>query len=461
MDNKSFCLVICTTIAGLAGSVFAPTLRAQDRKASSAVSTAPKSHRETEYAALQSKDPLLRLEAVLRLGDHEFGEDAVPLLCSLLVNDKNELVRRATAQVFCVQEYCFDYVAVRDLAKALRDPSPSVQIRAAIAVGNRLDLLDDRVDSDLKEPKLLAQLREVKNQLRQDQSRAVRGLLDLGLRNRFPKDAPGRDIKAVMPLLFAALETEERTPLPFDSDGQCRSRLSLISLFGVVGPDAAIAVPLVLKELAGMKRIPTGICNQDDLETDRCDSVVSTLVGIGCPAVPELEKALASGNPVLRHSAALALARIDHQNPKSLPVLLESLHGKCWGECCYVFVRADAAALAAMGHHALPSLLAAIGREDGCRPVAGGPRAALRENILQALARMDADATAVVPLLVQNLDAPAASVRSIAATGLGFMGKRAAASLPALEKASRDKTPEVRENAIQAIQQIKKALSHQ
>jgi HEAT repeat protein len=131
---------------------------------------------------------------------------------------------------------------------------------------------------------------------------------------------------------------------------------------------------------------------------------------MGPKALPPLQKALTSDNPVVRREALRSIGKLRFRAP------LES-------------------------SDVLPLLLDAMPDPDeGVRAVAA-----------TYLGIMHEDATSSVPLLAQGLADPDPAVRRASASALGSFGADAASALPALKKAAADQDPDLAREAGRAI----------
>lgn len=78
-----------------------------------------------------------------------------------------------------------------------------------------------------------------------------------------------------------------------------------------------------------------------------------------------------------------------------------------------------------------------------------------RLKAVRLLQQRQADATNVVPKLIDALKDSSKDVRWSAAIGLGYFGKQAESAIPALEEAQKDKDARIREASRVAISKIK------
>jgi HEAT repeat protein len=368
-----------------------------------------------------------------------------------LLDDKDETVRRAVSRVLHPSREC--------LVEALRNTSAPVRVEAAIRLGDELSIRDSRVmlgSGEKKDPKLLAELNELVARLQKDPDPLVRGLLALGIVSSFPdyrEKYP--ELKTALPLVLEAMEVDAKDPLPCEPEHRSDFRHHMIWLLGIIGPDAAPAVPLIMEILAEGEEQPTGIYGQGNEETDRAAIVVTALIGIGRPAIPHLKKALKDPKPVVRISAAMALAYIDPSIEEGLPILLKSFRGECWGKCMGAqFHRADAFALGALGHRALPKLLDMARRGELDKSGTDQPFSFPWSDLSIVLSAMKPDADKVVPLLLETLKDPNEHARILAALGLRYHAQHADTVLPPLKAATEDTSPHVRSAAEEAVRHI-------
>ena len=201
--------------------------------------------------------------------------------------------------IFPVHTLPDDVSAAKQLVTELHEADPRRRIQAAVDLGGVLEVLDDRclpAFGQPKDPELLRRLREIVHQTQNDKDPVVRGLLAIGKASGI-EPAHGPDVKAALPILLAAWEAEDKSPLPATESTRSQLRFQFIALLGRFGPEAVPALPRLLKELSQEKEIPTGICGQHAVGADRCDAVLTAWRGIGRTVVPRASQGNGKSQP--------------------------------------------------------------------------------------------------------------------------------------------------------------------
>ncbi len=399
---------------------------------------------------LHADDPARRCRAIYDLATPRYCKTALAELRYVLVADENEIVRRTTAHMFWSEPQTYHEGVLPDLERAMLDVSPAVRLRAVMALARHVSIVSDQVFYRGKEDdqKRLRRLDSVRTRLSNHSDPVVRGLMQLGWARYVPNDPIGPDIKHVLPLIFSALELERTSPLPVPVDElQISQTFQHLALFGVIGEAAESAVPLLMKELESLEDFPTSLINQGDPATDRCHAILTSLVNIGEPAVPQLLKGLDGRHEMVRRTSAMALAFIDRDTTAPVATLLESLKGPCWGYCAGTTPRrADVAALAALGTTGIPALFDQL-RID----------ASIGANVRAVVSKL-APRPATVHVLIDELHDDSPTVRSLAALGLGHQGQEARIARSHLEELRDDKSQQVSEASRKALERINEAL---
>lgn len=429
--------------------------------------------------ALADSDAIVRLYAA-RTIDVRFDDDLVDApfpsdaLGRLLLDD-DELVRCA-AVVALESHWLSGLDQLRSLLRALRsDASPLVRMRVALALARSIPLPDETS----------AGYQPVLESLR-DKDPVVRGLTALATfawseeevdLRRF-RDA--KDIVAIVPLVLKAIQRHRTvSPLPQLLSKPDNFDAVLIDCLGIIGPKAKNAVPFLLEDLAEFDDLGPGD-SRCGRKNQRLQSTLVALARIGPGALADLNNSLESDHLPVRTMGAMSLALNHESIERTVPILIQSLDGPCWGRCTYSHVlRTDTCCLALLGKHAVPELLDLL-RKDKHRskviealsmmrddansvvpmllPVQGNreEKDNVRAALSEALGSLGRDHPGVLPCLVQTLsnkEEPEA-IRVAAIRGLHRMGVKAKPALPMLKEASREDSEAVREAANSAVRHI-------
>jgi HEAT repeat protein len=236
----------------------------------------------------------------------------------------------------------------------------------------------------------------------------------------------------------------------------------------VLGPEAQPAVPILQRAL-------------QDPEDDVRLWAAQALGQIGPAArgaVPVLRQALQDGDPDVRFSAADSLTLIERRPIEALPTLLEDAkRGHQRSNRQFGRTPAPVLSLSRYGTTAMPALVqavfskgpdAAVGDEDarwlfdkvkaearaavpafvaalrarclGMPPLRGGGSTAVPEEMIHTLGKFGPETGDAVPLLVEILAGNHPRLQVAAAEALARTGPAAAAAVPALEGALRERT---------------------
>jgi HEAT repeat protein len=192
-------------------------------------------------------------------------------------------------------------------------------------------------------------------------------------------------------------------------DAEVRRRA--IAALGTIGPDAAEAVPALATILTD---------DPDAGARQQAGLALVKMAPVSGAAVPALARALdEDDDPAVRMNAALALSRLRSQARPVAPVLVRALQRK--------------ANRAKVGKFAIT----------------------IQETAALALARATAGTPEGVAALTEALEgARTAEKRCVVARALGEVGAPARAAEPRLRALLADDSPEVRENAEEALQKI-------
>ncbi|MGD2127438.1 MAG: HEAT repeat domain-containing protein [Desulfobacteraceae bacterium] len=220
------------------------------------------------------------------------------------------------------------------------------------------------------------------------------------------------------------------------SDRSNKVRASAAEALGKIGPEAAEAVPALIRSLKSV----------DDLVRARAAEALGDIGAAAEEAVPLLVKGLEDENSYARVKSAEALGKIGREAAEAVPALIRSLADKEY------LVRSRA--IEALGRiepdarRLVPALMEALrlGQSDISADV--------RTNAVEALANIGAEANGAVPVIVSCLGDIAPKVRSAAAHALEKIvpDKRERAVL--LAGAMEDKEPRVRRTAVEALAKI-------
>jgi HEAT repeat protein len=437
------------------------TVRRQAVKALAAIRPGPAVMIPLFVKLMDDTDPGVRQRILHAVA--EAGVDAVPGLIQALKDE------RATYWACLILRDIGPPAkeAVPALADLLKSPQPEIRREAALALGAMRE----------EGTPAIAQLAALLN----DKDAQEAATLALGQIGRFPWTAESQiranaksDNKVLSTLSlwtlvrlyparpeYAKDAAEQLITLLTDNDPYVRT-MAAKALAGLkLNPDVTFPV---------MERV---LANADD-ETTRL--ALDALVPHGSKAVPRLIYALkrdslrlhaiyilgrmgkdadgAAGalatfvgdkNSKVATEAALALARIGRSAQTSIPKLLEALDDPhCESGHAIIF------ALGKFGDAATPAKDALMKRVSD---------AELGVISAWALMQIQGDseeiAAAAVPVLVAGLDSPAPENRQLAAESLGSAKMLPPSALAALEKASQDANPSVRNAAAEALKNVR------
>jgi HEAT repeat protein len=298
-----------------------------------------------------------------------------------------------------------------------QDPSTRVRVRAAFALASVSLPEDVRDGKDGEVDSIIARL-------------MPDPLVGIALAYRLEdwKTPPlVENVEPALAIIGSALEEEHRRPFPpsqgFDYDEPSDGfDVSLIGAAGAQGPAARSAVRWILKELRGMEDLGSGDYRTDP-HGEKLSTVLYALDEIG--PTPELIGALDDDHRVVRTVAAMALCGEGDLSAKTVPILVSSLDGECWGWCVFSHTRrADVSCLGGMGERSAPAMLQLVREGKHVRLAA------------EALGLMRYDASPVVPLITAVLDQKQepAHVRAVLAEVLGEVGEEHAAAFELLRR---------------------------
>jgi HEAT repeat protein len=170
------------------------------------------------------------------------------------------------------------------------------------------------------------------------------------------------------------------------------------------------------------------------------EEATAHVTSLGAAALPEVQAVLRDpGAEASRKKAALKACGI--LGPIAKPALNDVAAHLPVPD----YTTEAAVALSFMGRDAFPALRDALGSDD---PI-------VRRESLRSLGKLreraPLDARAVVPLLLDGLEDPEASVRTVAATYLGIIHEAGDTAVPALVEMLADEDPEVRAAAAAAL----------
>jgi HEAT repeat protein len=223
-----------------------------------------------------------------------------------------------------------------------------------------------------------------------------------------------------------------------DSDTDTLVRRDAAQALGVIGRDAHVAVPALLKRFRGD---PDAVVKKAAL-----DALVNTITQDDKDALPDLLQALHNPDADVAKSAALALANLGGAGAKeAVPFLIKALK-----DDDDPTRRLAAAALANIGEYAvraLPDLTAALGDRD----------ADVRRLAALALGRMGPLAKSAVPELIKALAASEPEeVRKYAAEALSNIDPNDADAVAALIRMlGEDPSWRVRHRVVWALEKVK------
>jgi HEAT repeat protein len=239
--------------------------------------------------------------------------------------------------------------------------------------------------------------------------------------------------KVIVPELVRALDDPHRDV-----------RISAVFALRDMGSQARPAVAVFLRKLAEADYLPGVLLERNDERAEKwseCAQYVTALAQIGRPAVPELVRALRSGQQTLRITAAEILGKIGPEARDAAPALLEALKDPDY------YLRSPAARALGRVHppadQAIPALRDVLVRD---------PVSFVAHSAAEGLACFGADA---VPVLVEVLKSDRrAHRRHYAAAALGRIGPQARDAIGPLQQALRDPDHEVRRLAAYALRRI-------
>lgn len=204
------------------------------------------------------------------------------------------------------------------------------------------------------------------------------------------------------------------------------ARTSAASQLGLMGPDAAEAVPALAEAL------------RDSAEPVRLNAAYA-LGAAGSRGVPALVEALVTQAKEVQLDAAYGLAAAGQV---AVPALIEAL------DCADEQARGDAAyALGDMGSQAGE----AVGR---LARLGGDPAPFVRRHVAEALGNITRQPETAVPALAGLLGDEDPQTRFNAAYALARFGAQADAAVPALAKALEDSNRYVRNHSAEALRHI-------
>lgn len=187
------------------------------------------------------------------------------------------------------------------------------------------------------------------------------------------------------------------------------------------------------------------------LNHDKAREQVAYILGqIGPPAAPASEalaKLVADQDSAVATAAVLALAKIGPGAKKAVPELIKAFDPDEPQAACGI-----AFALGKIGPEAAaaePVLQAALSSPHGELPLVSA------WALVQIKSGSAENAAKIVPVLIKWLRAPTFQSRQGAVEALGSLGPAAKEAVPALQKATQDENPGVREAATQALKAIR------
>ena len=353
---------------------------------------------------LAHTEPEVRMQAILALG--AIGEDAAPAashVADRLQNDEMTGVRYAAAYALGNLGAGEESSAALTAAAESEDGLLAMLAAWALAKANP----DDPQAADRAGQLIVAGLQSESPTV---QAAAARALAESDLRSDSTADALIAALENAPPHVATqavhALAVQGSKAVPDVARGLENEKLRLYSIrvLKMMGPDAAEAVPALVKVLE----------SSDDPAVRR--EVQFALAAIGPAAgtaVPELVKSLSAENEAVRYSAIYALGSLREQ-----------------------------------GRPAYNELLNNLSSEDEFLQIAS----------VWAMARIDPGQPEVaetgVPILVKAMQSDREMMRIEAASTLGELGEAAKAGLPALKQALNDKDQRVQEAAKKAIARI-------
>ncbi len=208
-------------------------------------------------------------------------------------------------------------------------------------------------------------------------------------------------------------------------DKDAAVRKEAVEALGKIGPEAHIAVPVLVKTL------------EDDSSAVR-EGAIQALGSIGPKAkaaLPALVRAIQDKHPPYRNFAIQAIGLIGPEDELIMPALVKTLLAEDKEGTHYHALEA-LRRIGPKGKAGIPLLREGLKAED----------VATREAAVKGLGFMGVDA---VPLLMEALNDKASAIRTSAAVGLGQIGPEAKAAIPVLAELIRD--PFMGRNAASAL----------
>lgn len=380
--------------------------------------------------ALKSDKTDIRARAVKMLG--VIGADAVPVLVDALA-DAHVDVRQHAAQELAPLRIS-DKLVVLALAHAVHDPDQTVRLHALRA----LQMLG--AGAKLAAPKLIAAL----------------------------KDSDGPNRVQILTVLQGLGETEHIVPVAADllKDKSVPIRLSAVNLLSTQGNPALPHLIAALKDedvsvrtaaVIGIQRIPGDIKEalpalvtllKEGTPFQR-RSAVTALGRVGEQALPTLLECLKDGENSVRSAAVLALRGMGPGAKKAVPTLAEM----ALNESNTVARRNAVLAIATIDPDKLTDLFANVKKHNDEK---------VRQSAYQALSFpikkgmvSTIPAKVCLPILLEATKDSAALIRQNAVQGIGRLGADAKDAVPAVTALLDDPDARVRQAAQIALNQIK------
>ena len=378
---------------------------------------------------LTDGNPLKRRCAAFAIAQLQWNipKEALESLATAVQHDKEKVVRAAALDAILVRDGAAE-MPWSLLIGALHDSSPSVRVRAAVAIDKKLGGHAEDESQDWRNQDLLVKAG-------QDKDPVVRALVSLAVGKK------STERMAALPVLLSALRQEDASPIPAI---QYRSDFEdmVLEYIADIGPEAKSAVPLLLERLGKMQSLGNGDDRADEAAR-RARATASVLICIGQGAVPELAVQVVTKHGTARTVAAMALAELGRERHLAIPALIRSLHRECGGRCVFTHTqRFDVIALARCGHEAVPALLEASKSQE------------IGVLACEALSLMTDDADAVTPQLIKALSHEDASIRSTAADVLENFSEKDTNVVPALVRATEDHDDGVARSASESLASI-------
>jgi HEAT repeat protein len=281
-------------------------------------------------AALQDRDPLVRLQAAAMLTERTKGDELKDMLPVLLRGLKHEEAAVRSYAVKCLQanvppaDLASDVIAA--LQKATLDPSPLVRREAAVALVRLTGVAKEGMPvllALLAEPRLKerAEAARALGKLGKKAGEALEPLLDIFSKDK-SKDEPGKD-KEISALVRASAADALGRMGALGKKGadvlhdvvinhkeqrstRVEAAIALVRL-GLGGPEEVLELQFALSG-----RDPAlcalGIQRVSDLTAKQAAEIV----------VPALRELLVHPEPQLRHASWYALQHLDHRKPRRI-----------------------------------------------------------------------------------------------------------------------------------------------